>query len=882
MRGPVARRPDHSRPHIAAQPAAAPEDAVAVADEDEAAPLALADHDPGAESEDFGYDLDISGPLSAADIDALADEGAEAERLAAEEDARAEAERLAAEEAARIEAERLAAEEAARIEAERLAAEEAARAEAERLAAEEAARAEAERLAAEDAARADEDRLAEEQAERVRRRQRRRAERAAAAEAARAAAEAAPEAAPEAAHESEPPTAALEIEDTDLPDAAIHEVGTDVPSAEPETAPQAATPEMAISETATSDTAEAEAQPEDADAAGPDAVGPDADTLSSVLAALAPESAPKTPDLSAADPADTIEATDAAVLAALAAALPATEAPEAPESAADAAPDAASDAEPPTDTPTDTPAEAGEELLFEPVEPIRPQRPLIRARVIKVRRPDATPQPVPAAVTEDQTGAEDETGADEAASLGPSGLSPEQEAELMAELAALESDLPGEADTPSARGLDDEIDSAVTELYALEAEALDPAPRITRAQTEPEDAEIVEDLEAALAADLDLGAETEQAAAAQDAPMVADAAPTEALIAAAMGTEAESAEPEIAEPEIAEDAAAEAETGDILGLAPQDAGIDAAITPTETAADPAPAEAPEEAAEAAAPALAPDVFVLRPATRADADADAENEAAPAEPKPATPEPEARAAQSAEDDLSRLMSKADEAMSGSESRRRFSAIAHLKAAVAATVADRLSRGKDADAADETQPFRDDLSQAVRPRRPVALGAGTTRRPEQIEPRPAPLILVSEQRVDRSEGAPAVAPQVVRPRRITASQVLSTEDTAEDDAAEELAPLAPAEAASFADYAEAQGALGLADLLEAAAAYTAQVEGRPHFSPPQILKKVAAVDEATTPEERLQVFGKLLRQGKIAKVKRGQYAITEASRYYARRA
>lgn len=48
----------------------------------------------------------------------------------------------------------------------------------------------------------------------------------------------------------------------------------------------------------------------------------------------------------------------------------------------------------------------------------------------------------------------------------------------------------------------------------------------------------------------------------------------------------------------------------------------------------------------------------------------------------------------------------------------------------------------------------------------------------------------------------------------------------------------------------------------------------------MRKLAAMDEtADVPrEERMRVFGRLLRQGKITKVKRGQYAITEASRYW----
>ena len=232
------------------------------------------------------------------------------------------------------------------------------------------------------------------------------------------------------------------------------------------------------------------------------------------------------------------------------------------------------------------------------------------------------------------------------------------------------------------------------------------------------------------------------------------------------------------------------------------------------------------------------------------------------------------------DVSRLMEKADEQLAGRENRRRFSAIAHLKAAVAATVADR--RAKSAPKAeDQTGPYRADLSEAVRPRRP-SHAEHSTPRPAVSEPRPAPLVLVSAQRIDRdSETVPPTAP-VVRPRRIPSRLVatISPEDELVEFAEADLPPMAPSEAASFAEFAEARGAQGLTELLEAAAAYTAQVEGRPHFSPPQVMRKVSSVSECaeTSREERLRGFGALLRQGKIEKVRRGQYAIAKASRYY----
>ena len=231
-------------------------------------------------------------------------------------------------------------------------------------------------------------------------------------------------------------------------------------------------------------------------------------------------------------------------------------------------------------------------------------------------------------------------------------------------------------------------------------------------------------------------------------------------------------------------------------------------------------------------------------------------------------------------VERLMEEAKSKLEGVESRRRFSAIAHLKAAVAATVADRKLKSHDvapdegAAPAEDIDRYRDDLSKAVRPRRPTTEGAPVTRRPA-LSDRPAPLVLVSEQRVDIDEAA--VRPSnVIRPRRVGAAALTVTE--AEDEVADET-PLSPEEARNFAEFADRLGAASLAELLEAAAAYTATVEGMPHFSRPHILKKVSgyAEEDEFTREDGLRSFGMLLRQGKIQKISRGQFTITESSRF-----
>lgn len=265
--------------------------------------------------------------------------------------------------------------------------------------------------------------------------------------------------------------------------------------------------------------------------------------------------------------------------------------------------------------------------------------------------------------------------------------------------------------------------------------------------------------------------------------------------------------------------------------------------------------------------------------RADAELPpAATESEPAEVKPAAAETadEPRRKLEVESDdaaLNRLIAQTNTEMEGPEAKRRLSAIAHLKAAVAATVADRLTRGKPAPTeAARAEPYRDDLARAVRPQRPEAPGVRGER--------PAPLVLVSEQRIDRpAPAAPAQPPAhvaPVRPRRVS-SAALAVQTDDEDDEDEDGANIF-ADTRGFVEFAEKLGVRSLPDLMEAAAAYTASVEGRPHFSRPHLIKHLSAARGQEIPrEDSLRTFGRLLREGRIEKVKRGQFAVNEGSRF-----
>jgi hypothetical protein len=241
--------------------------------------------------------------------------------------------------------------------------------------------------------------------------------------------------------------------------------------------------------------------------------------------------------------------------------------------------------------------------------------------------------------------------------------------------------------------------------------------------------------------------------------------------------------------------------------------------------------------------------------------------------------------SADEALNRLMKQTDNEMEGSETKRRQSAIQHLKAAVAATVADRKVTGEKAgetETVSRLARYRNDLAMAVKAALPGGRGATAGERP-------APLVLVSEQRIDRprptSTPSASAAPSPIRPRRVTsagfgmaAATDLDLSDDEEDG--DDLSNVF-GDSKGFAEFVEKIGASSFEQILEASAAYLAGVEGRPHFSRPQLMRHLTEVIPQGTfqREDGLRSFGTLLRDGRIAKVRRGQFMLSEDSTYLA---
>lgn len=505
---------------------------------------------------------------------------------------------------------------------------------------------------------------------------------------------------------------------------------------------------------------------------------------------------------------------------------------------------------------------------------------------------------------------------------------------LLASLATLEADQDAVADLPPAgaaaaalpeaeavTGLPpaDDEDTLTSLLASLTADPAPEAEEIAAEEAEASDADLMADIAEAEAlppadlarldmADAALATLEETASAPEDFAADLD----EAAEAALQDSLAEDAPAAAAEPEMADKAqrararvirirrapAAPAELAETLPALDHVA--------TEALADPAPEtvlspeaeadlmrELAEVQAEAELTPAAPvrpqrpvrPVRSLRPTAAPVAEAPAAPQPEPevqpepepvAEPRNRLPEAEGEAA------VSRLLAETNTQMQGPENRRRLSAIAHLKAAVAATVADRRIGAKPPQSETErTDPYRADLSRMVRP--------------ASSAPRSAPLVLVSEQRVDRpADPAPMTAPAAlaparsidtgpVRPRRVSGNGAAAAavpqdfEDDVEDDS--DVDENIFNDSKGFAEFAERLGAEGLPALLEAAAAYAACVEGRPHFSRPQLLRQVVPLTEHSdlSREDSLRSFGTLLRNGKIVKVKRGQYTLTDASHY-----
>ncbi|MEM7719228.1 MAG: hypothetical protein AAF222_08475 [Pseudomonadota bacterium] len=195
----------------------------------------------------------------------------------------------------------------------------------------------------------------------------------------------------------------------------------------------------------------------------------------------------------------------------------------------------------------------------------------------------------------------------------------------------------------------------------------------------------------------------------------------------------------------------------------------------------------------------------------------------------------------EDDVGRLLTETDSKLNDDETVRRRRVISQMRAAVAATKADRMVSSqvisREAQEEAEQDPYREDLSEAVEVSEAVTeiVQPETSRKPST-----PPLVLVSSQRIDGETEA---------------------------------------ENSNAAEFAAKFGAKELPELMEAAAAYAIFSEGQPSFTRPEIMQMVTRMDPSLTlsREESLRSFGQLLRDGTFKKLERGQFTIDQATKY-----
>ena len=266
------------------------------------------------------------------------------------------------------------------------------------------------------------------------------------------------------------------------------------------------------------------------------------------------------------------------------------------------------------------------------------------------------------------------------------------------------------------------------------------------------------------------------------------------------------------------------------------------------------------------------------------------------------------------DLERLFDATETRFDGAETSRAHANISHLKAAVAARNADAPSVAPP-EQSDETEAYREDLANAVKDQEP-RMPEPQIETAETVQPdHSAPLVLVSEQRVDDGsdedslddlddepqdqgfENIAAPSPDEtndgdtppaepiggkILPRRVRRAMTDSFE-TDRDTLASVAAAAGQDRAdraelgSDFEDFATELGAKELVDILEAAAAYSQLVQGSDSFSRPKLLHLAMEADETFSREEGLRSFGQLLRNGTIKKIKRGSFELTRTSRY-----
>lgn len=220
----------------------------------------------------------------------------------------------------------------------------------------------------------------------------------------------------------------------------------------------------------------------------------------------------------------------------------------------------------------------------------------------------------------------------------------------------------------------------------------------------------------------------------------------------------------------------------------------------------------------------------------------------------TPHAQADAA----DDLSRIFEETDSHLETSASSRRRNAIQHLRAALAATRAEtRASSQQRRDR--EDMPGRAGLRAEARLRR---ARASSQRGPsvQSVDRTPESFRLMAEHRVDTPQG-------MAQARPLSAAGSAAVPPKPPPNPPEDPPP------EDFGAFVAQVEAARLPDLIEAAAAYLADIEGRMRFSRPMLMEKLDQIGVADMREDMLCACDALLSTGKLRKCSDGRYETTD---------
>ncbi len=164
-----------------------------------------------------------------------------------------------------------------------------------------------------------------------------------------------------------------------------------------------------------------------------------------------------------------------------------------------------------------------------------------------------------------------------------------------------------------------------------------------------------------------------------------------------------------------------------------------------------------------------------------------------------------------------------------------------------------------------------SLVARPRRPVSLGTARTERVARpAATQRAPLVLVSEQRVDADmpEGR-------VRPRRVT-----STANAVSEAAVEAERGVSADDMVAFKKFADDVDAWLLDEQIEAAAAFLTHIRGQAEFARADLIGYVMAYNtgKTVTREDMLRAFGTILREERLERMEaNGMFRLSPSSEY-----